>query len=141
MKHIRSLLVRLAELPDRVDSLAENLRDLSRAIVAMTRPPPPPLAPFICALAVGQTSEGNYRSLGASARCKPHASLELSTNVALRRVALTVFADLELVSIHGVFCGVDLVTTALGDCPVAYFDEWPVGVKVRVQCLLRENVR
>jgi hypothetical protein len=60
-------------------------------------------------------------------------------HVPMKTVRLTVFADLERVSIHGLFKGVDLVTAALGDCPVAVFEEWPLGVKVRVQCKQRSR--
>lgn len=127
--------LRFEKLLDQFAIVHAKLAELGELV---TRPPPAPPDPFVCALAEADGPNGRT-TLGAAARAKENGTvLELVAHVPLKSVRLTVFADLERVSIHGVFVGVDLVTAAMGDCPVVVFQDWPVGVKVRVQCTRRD---
>lgn len=70
----------------------------------------------------------------------PSQLFELEAHVLLRDVRILVFCDTARVRVTGIFNGVDLVTCALGDCPMARTSQLLPGVKVRVQCALRDEV-
>jgi hypothetical protein len=126
---------------DRLNAIADQtlaIRDQLHAMLHLLNKPPALPDPFVCAFGEGQGPDGDRRTFGTAGRAKENGTvLELQAQVPLKSVRIIIFADLERVSIHGIFCGVDLATVAMGDCPVALIEDWPVGVKVRVQCIRR----
>lgn len=75
---------------------------------------------------------------GGSGRVPPGggAIVELTAQLRLHDVRVIVFADLERVRVRAIFVGTEHLTcaAAFGDCPVASFERWEPGVKLRVQC-------
>jgi hypothetical protein len=128
---------------EKLAALHEALVDVRQALYRVElqgRPPPLP-GPFVCAFVEATKPSGQPTTLGASGRASENGTvLEIQPNYPLTDVRLTVFADLDRVSIHGIFLGMDIVTAALGDCPIAHFDDWQLGVKLRVQCLVRHAI-
>lgn len=109
----------------------DDLRMLVERLLVPARPEPAP--PFVCVLVEADGPNGPT-TLGASGRASklPGKPLELTAMVPLKNVRVTVFADLERVNVRGIWCGVDLVQAAVGECPSARFPEWPPGVKLFV---------
>lgn len=49
-------------------------------------------------------------------------------------VCIIVFCDLDLVHVHGIFCGVELLALGPGPCPIAFIDFIEPGIEVNVLC-------
>jgi len=130
---------RLNAIADQVLKTHDLVHSLGTTLAMLERARRKEPDPFVCVLAEADGPHGRT-TLGGAARAKENGTvIELLAQVPMKAIRLTVFADLERVSIHGIFVGVDLATAALGDCPVVFFEEWPVGVKVRVQCTRRKE--
>lgn len=102
----------------------------------------PPLPPFVCVLveADQNNEDGSTRktTCGQGGVLRDgELTLQMQAMVPMRNVRVTVFCDLSRVEVRGVFLGVHYVNACVGECPVAFFDGWPVGVLLRIPCGLR----
>jgi len=143
--NLRELARRFAALPDDFGQLYSRVRELQADLASYaTRPPSQPPPPFVCVLVEGEGPNGRT-TFGRTGRLRDGGGavmLECQPNVPMRDCRVTVFADLERVDVGGVFLGTNYVHAALGTCPIAFFAEWPLGVWLRVQALVRtENDR
>jgi hypothetical protein len=95
------------------------------------------LVPFMCVLVEGTGPRGPT-TMGATARVsRGGVMVELTAQVPMKDVRVTVFADLEKVDVGGVFVGADYLHAVLGECPIACVPEIHLGVRIRVQASLR----
>lgn len=156
LESFRELPAELATVRHLTSEALSLLRSLSQ------RPPPaaPPLPPpFVCVLVEASClrrdpahvsfepshmgSPPMYRSsttLGATGRIGRQAhetAIELVTQEDLADGRITVFADLERVGVISIRLGRDILTSASGECPVAFFVRWPTGVRLSVSVTLR----
>jgi hypothetical protein len=97
--------------------------------------PRPEPAPWVCVLVQAKSEHGPITRGGTGRAATGKGGIELDTNITLTDVTVIVFVDLERVNVHGIFLGPNLMTAALGSCPVVRFTKWEIGIKLRVQCL------
>ena len=117
--------------------LLEDIDALKRNVaISLARPLLPPA--FICVFIEGKDGEGRPMTAGTTGLLvEGSLCLAVQAVVPLRDVRVTVFCDLQRVSIQGIFCGVHYLAACIGECPVAYVDAWLPGVLIRVPCELR----
>src|SRR5215471_13075828 len=121
---------------ERLDLIAAQVQTIRELV---SRPAPPPArqpSPFVCVLvdAEAMSSSGETftrTTLGASGYVKDRdLTLTMTAFRPLRRGRVIVFCDLELVTVTGIFAGIDVLTsTSPTEAPTAFFDDLPVGVK------------
>jgi hypothetical protein len=134
---------RLNAIADGVLAIRDRVEDL-RNFVTRPAPPPEPRPPFVCVLveAEGLKFDGGSRgriTMGNAGYLeRGEKTIELRSDIPLRNGRLIVFCDLERVIVHAIFLGVDLLTSTPGHCAVAAFEEWPVGVILRVNAAERK---
>lgn len=93
--------------------------------------------PFVCVLVEGVIVGTGVRAyLGTAGRAGDPIVLRPQQPLAALRVF--VFADLELVDVRGIFCGVEVCTVAMGSCPVGAFAFCEPGVDIRIDCRPRD---
>ena len=129
----------------RFDSIETRLVELTRTLeierqsraLALTAPRPEP-PPFVCVLAMGQW-KGSSAFAGRSAILRERRmTLDLHAQVHLTHVRVIVFCDLQRVAVQSMFLGVDVLHFILGgECPIVQFEEWRIGVPLRIQCETR----
>jgi hypothetical protein len=119
--------------------LFATLEHLNRQVAhALTRPPPPPPPAFVCVLIEGKDEHERPLTAGTSGLLSEGSlCLAVQCMVPLHDVRVTVFCDLQRVSVQGIFCGVHYLAACVGECPVAYVAAWLPGVLIRVPCALR----
>ena len=140
---------------------AHAIRTLERIVALEPKPPPA----FVCVLVEGlvetrdpvphdffagggRSTKGRRRpppapaavwkpaTLGQSRYIERSDTFDLSTNRPIRDARVIVFADLSRVAVQ-LFIGIDLVSQAIGDCPIGFVANWQPGVQLRVSCNLR----
>lgn len=83
--------------------------------------------------------EGSLTTLGAAKVLPPGGvdALEVTPQYELSDVRVLVFCDLARVKVEGIFCGVDLMQAALGECPSAFVDRCVPGQKLYARVAAR----
>jgi hypothetical protein len=133
-----------AAVPARLEALDRTIADMRHGLAAAFADVRRDLAaapgPFVCVL-IEAESERGPTTLGGVGRIdgRGQVLVEVMAQMPLEDVRVTVFVDLERVSVHAILLGRDIVTAALGECPVAFFPRWEVGMRLSVQCLAREG--
>jgi hypothetical protein len=121
---------------DRLLDMQERMR--SEVAYALARPPLPPPPAFVCVLIEGKDEHGKPLTAGTSGLLSEGSlCLAVQCMVPMKDVRVTVFCDLQRVSIQGIFCGVHYLAACVGECPVAYVAAWLPGALLRVPCALR----
>jgi hypothetical protein len=124
-----------------LQEINERLIALHERVVGLAPPPPlKPPGPFVAVLVLAENARGGLVTMGRGhelAGATDAASIGLNAQLPLRNVQLIVFCDLSRVNVEGIFRGPDLMHANLGECPIAKFEEWPLGQRVHVNVRVR----
>jgi hypothetical protein len=106
-----------------------------RRILAAIQEPRAPARqshPFVFVLVFAEGPHGPTTMGLARELDRAEEILELHANLPLKNVQVIVFCDVRAVAVEGIYCGIDLVHANIGECPVAKFQDWPPGVRMRL---------
>jgi hypothetical protein len=141
---VRNWLRHAIAMPRAVTDMNNLCHGLPSAVVVRLLDAfPKPSPPLVCVLVEAERADiVQTINFGGSGYVRSRDTVvELETYWPLKAVRCTAFVDLERVDVHGFFLGTDLVSAPYGTCAIARFPEWKVGLKLRVQCGLRDQAR